>query len=279
MEALDTTKEAAKKPIGRGMRFVRVVFYIIAALIVFSIVNPVVIITAGHRGVVLTWGAVSDRILDEGIHLRIPIMQKVADVDVQTHKMNVDTLAYSKDIQTVTTKLALNYHVKPEFVNRLWQNVGEDFVSRLIDPAVQESVKAATAKFTAQQLIEERPKVKDEIKRELFTRLSQYFTVDEFSIVDFSFSKEYEKAVEEKQVAQQQALKAENDLTRIKTEAEQRIAQATAEAEAIRIQAQAITQQGGRDYVQLKAIEKWDGKLPQQMIPGATVPILNLSER
>jgi regulator of protease activity HflC (stomatin/prohibitin superfamily) len=276
MEAI----EATKKQLGGGMRFLKVGVFVLLALIVFSIVNPIVIVTAGHRGVVLTWGAVSDRILGEGIHLRIPIMQKVEIVDVQTHKMNVDTLAYSKDIQTVTTKLALNYHVKPEFVNRLWQNVGSDFVSRLIDPAVQESVKAATAKFTAQQLIEERPKVKDEIKQELFTRLSQYFTVDEFSITDFSFSKEYERAVEEKQVAQQQALKAENDLTRIKTEAEQRIAQAKAEAEAIRIQAQAITQQGGRDYVQLKAIEKWDGKLPQQMIPGSAVPILNLnSER
>jgi regulator of protease activity HflC (stomatin/prohibitin superfamily) len=277
MEAIETTKKPPT-PQGGVKRVFKIAVLLLLALIIFTILNPIVIITAGHRGVVLTWGAVSDRVLGEGIHLRIPIMQKVAVIDVQTHKMNVDTLAYSKDIQTVTSKLALNYHVKPELVNRLWQNVGEDYVSRLIDPAVQESVKAATAKFTAQQLIEERPKVKDAIKQELFARLSAYFNVDEFSIVDFTFSKEYERAVEEKQVAQQQALKAENDLTRIKTEAEQRIAQATAEAEAIRIQAQAITQQGGRDYVQLKAIEKWNGELPQQMIPGSTVPFLNLRD-
>lgn len=135
-------------------------------------------------------------------------------------------LAYSKDIQTVESQLALNYHLKADEVNKLWQEVGDDYESRLIDPSIQESVKAATARFTAQELIEQRARVKDEIKTELFNRLGKYFVVDEFSIIDFSFSDEYEKAVEAKQVAQQSALKAENDLQRIKTEAEQRIAQA-----------------------------------------------------
>lgn len=250
---------------------------IIGIILVVLVLNPVVIIGAGQRGVVMNWGAVSDTVLNEGIHLRVPIMQRVSVIDVQTQKLPIETLAYSKDIQSVKSKIALNYHVKPELVNRLWQSVGGDFIHRLIDPAVQESVKAAAAKFTAQQLIEERPKVKEEIKQELFQRLSQYFQVDEFSITDFSFSEDFEKAVEEKQVAQQNALKAENDLARVRMEAEQRIAQATAEAEAIRIQAEAITQQGGKDYVQLKAVEKWDGKLPAQMIPGSTVPFISLS--
>ena len=107
-------------------------------------------------------------------------------------------------------------------------------------------------------------------------RLEKYFAIDEFSIIDFSFSDEYEKAVEAKQVAQQSALKAENDLLRIKTEAEGRLAGARAEAEAIKIQAQAITQQGGKDYVQLKAIEKWNGQVPSHMIPGGTVPFIDL---
>jgi len=250
-------------------------FVVIFAL--FLILNPFVLINAGHRGVILNWGAVSDKILGEGLHFRIPIQQSIKELDIQTQKLEIGALAYSRDIQTVTSKIALNYHIQPEKVNLLWQEVGSQYQNRLIDPAIQESVKSATAKFTAQELIEERPKVKDEIKAELVKRLSSYFLVDEFSIMDFEFSEEYEKAVESKQVAQQNALKAENDLNRIKTEAEQRIAQAKGEAEAIKIQAQAITQQGGADYVKLQAIAKWNGALPTNFVPGSALPFLNIS--
>lgn len=251
---------------------------IMIGLIAFLILNPIVIVRAGQRGVILEWGAVSDKILDEGINWVMPIKNDVKKMDVQTQKLTIKTLAYSKDIQTVESELALNYNLRSEYVNLLWQEVGGDYQSRIIDPAIQESVKSATAKFTAQELIEQRPRVKEEIKIELNNRLTKYFTITEFSIIDFSFSDEYEKAIEAKQVAQQNALKAENDLNRIKVEAEQRVAQATAEAEAIKIQAQAITQQGGQSYVDLQAIQKWDGKLPTQMIPAATLPFINLTK-
>lgn len=250
---------------------------LVVGLLLFFFLSPFVLIGAGQRGVILNWGAVSDEIMGEGIHWRTPIAQKIKKLDVQTQKMEIETLAYSKDIQTVTSKLALNFHLKTDVVNKLYQEVGSEYQSRLIEPSIQESVKSATAKFTAQELIEQRPIVKDEIKNELLVRLEKYFMVDEFSIVDFSFSDDYERAVEMKQVAQQSALKAENDLQRIKTEAEQRVAQAEAEARAIKIQAEAVTQQGGKDYVQLKAVEKWNGVLPTQMIPGATVPFLDLT--
>jgi regulator of protease activity HflC (stomatin/prohibitin superfamily) len=259
-------------------KWTTVIIIVVAAIFIFPIVNPFVIIPAGERGVMLNWGAVSGTILDEGLHFRIPVYQQVVKIDVKTLKIETKTLAYSRDIQTVNASLALNYNVKAQSVNRLWQEVGKDFQSRLIDPAIQESVKAGVARFTAQELIEERPKVKDSIKEELLNRLSDYFNVVEFSITDFSFSDEYEKAVESKQVSQQQALKAKNDLDRVKLEAEQRVAQAEAEAKAIQIQAEAITQQGGREYVNLKAVEKWDGKLPAQMIPDATLPFINLNK-
>ena len=265
--------EENKIPMG-----IKTIVFIVIGLVAFLILNPIVAIGAGNRGVVLNRGAVSDQILGEGWHWRTPIFQKVKKLNIQNQKMELDVLAYSKDIQTVTTKIALNYLLKADVVNKLWQEVDGNFESKIIDPSIQESVKAATAKFTAQELIEQRAKVKDEIKVELFTRLTTYFVMDEFSIVDFSFSDEYEKAIEQKQVAQQNALKAENDLIRIKTEAEQRVAQAEAEARAIKIQAEAVTQQGGEDYVQLQAILKWDGHLPAQMIPGGTVPFINLNK-
>lgn len=237
------------------------------------------IISAGHRGVKLTFGKVTKQSLGEGIHFKIPLAQRIIELDVRTVKYEADALAYSKDIQTVNAKLALNYHLTPNNAYKLYQDIGTDYESRIINPAMQESLKAVSAKFTAQELIEKRAVVKEEVKNQLTERLSaKNIMVDELSIVNFDFSDEFEKSVEAKQVAQQQALKAENDLKRIKTEAEQRVAQAEAEARAIKIQAEAITQQGGQDYVNLKAVEKWDGKLPTQMIPNATLPFINLNK-
>lgn len=255
----------------------KIIFLLIVIVIVISVINPFVIVSAGERGVVLNWGAVSDKVLGEGLHLVIPLQQKVISIDVKTKKIETDSVAYSRDIQTVTTRIALNYHVDASTVNKLYQEVGLNYEDKIIQPAIQESVKATAANFTAQELIEERPKVKEEIKNFIKERLLIWrIVVDEFSIANLDFSDAYERAVEQKQVAQQDALRAKNDLERVKMEAEQRVAQATAEAEAIKIQAQAITQQGGKDYVQLKAIEKWDGKLPAQMIPGGTVPFIEL---
>lgn len=254
----------------------------IAAFMIVSVVNPFVLVGAGQRGIVMNFGAVQDNILGEGIHFRVPIVQTVEKINVQTQKMEVKAMAYSKDIQTVESQLALNYHLKADVANKLWQEVGTEYESRIIDPSIQESVKAVTAKFTAQELIEQRARVKDDIKTELFNRLSKYFTVDEFSIIDFSFSDEYENAVEAKQVAQQSALKAENDLQRIKTEAAQRIAQAKAEAEAIKLQSDAANND---KYINLKAlevqkiaVEKWNGVLPTQMTPNAALPFINLTK-
>lgn len=259
-------------------KFVKTVVTLFIVFVAIGILNPFVMVGAGERGVVLTWGAVGDKVLGEGLHVIVPVMQKVAITDVRTKKHEVQAVAYSKDLQTVDTVIALNYHPNVDAVNKLYQEIGSDFEVRIIDPAIQESVKATTALFAAQELIEQRPKVKDEIKKQLFDRLNnKYIIIDDFSIVNFDFSATYEKAVEQKQVAQQEALKAENDLKTVKIEAEQRIAQAEAEAKAIQIQAQAVTQQGGKDYVQLKAIEKWNGQLPQNMIPGGTVPFLDLS--
>lgn len=263
------------------VQFDRRILYIATAVLGLLLVfffKPFVIISAGHRGVVLHLGAVQDKALGEGFQWRMPIIEQVIEIEVRTQKIQQQAISYSKDIQQVEAVIALNYHLAADAVQKLYQEVGYDYRDRLIDPAIQESAKAAIAKFTAQELVEQRPKVKEEIAAQLLQRLaSRHIIVEDLSITNFEFSASYEKAVEEKQVAQQLALKAENELRRIEVEAEQRIAQARAEAEAIKIQAQAITQQGGRDYVQLQAIEKWNGALPAQMIPGATVPFIDLS--
>ena len=236
---------------------------IIAILILIVLFGSFRIVSAGHRGVMLTMGAVGDSTLGEGIHFKLPLIQKIVVLDVRTVKYQAEALAYSKDIQTVDAKLALNYHLEKDRTNKVYQDIGTDYESRIINPAMQESLKAVSAKFTAQELIEKREEVKDAVKGQLAERLSvRNIVVDELSIVNFDFSPEYEKAVEAKQVAQQDALTAKNKLEQVKFEAEQRVASATAEAKAIQIQAEAITQTGGAEYVNLKAVEKWNGILP-----------------
>jgi len=251
----------------------------IAIFVVGLIINPFVIIGAGQRGVVLNWGAVSDIILGEGIHWRIPIQQEVKHINVRTVKMEVPAAAYSKDIQTVDSKIALNYHILPDKANRVYQTLGSDFENTIIVPAVQESLKAIVAKFTAQDLIEKRENVRDDVKALLSERLTDKgIIIDAFSIMNFDFSDSYEQAVEAKQAAAQRALEQENITKQVNEKAKQRVLEAESEAKAIQIQAQAITQQGGREYVNLKAVERWNGVLPAQMIPNATLPFINLDK-
>lgn len=251
-----------------------IIAVILAVVLAFSAFKKV---DAGERGVKLNFGAVQEDILGEGLHFKIPIYQQIKILDVKTVKYEIQAEAASQDVQVINTTVALNYHLDPANVGRLWQEIGRDYESRIIDPAVQESIKAATARFTAQDLIVKRPELRNAIKEELLKKFEgRHLIVDELSIVNLDFSREYNRAIEQKQVAEQDALRAENDLKKVEFEAAQRVAQAKAEAEAIRIQAEAITSQGGKDYVSLKAIEKWSGNLPTQMIPGSTVPFLNL---
>ena len=256
-----------------------IVHSIIGLVLVVLLLSAFGTVKAGYKGVRTQFGAVIGT-LDSGLYIKIPFFQKVVKMEVRTVKMEVPALAYSKDIQTVESLIALNYHLIPDSVGKLYQEIGVDYRERIISPAVQEAVKAVTAKYTAQELIEKRELVRDEIKNDLFGRLGERdIFVDVLSIVNFDFSGEFEKAVESKQVAQQQALKAQNDLDRIKKEAEQRVAQAEAEARAIQIQAQAITQQGGKEYVNLKWVEKWSGKLPEYVLGTDVNALLNLPTR
>jgi len=239
--------------------------------------NCFTIIEAGTRGVVLRFGQMN-RVVGEGLHMVIPIAESVVKLDVKIQKLEVDAISYSKDIQTVTTRIALNYHLVPEETGELFRSIGVSYVSRVIDPAIQESVKAATARFTAQNLIEQRAALKLEILEELRTRLQgRHIIVDEFSITNFDFSDEYERAVEAKQVAQQRALEQENVTHQVEEQKKQTILRAEAEAEAIRIQVHAIREQGGAAYVELKKIEKWNGVLPVNFYGSGPVPFINIS--
>lgn len=238
---------------------------------------PFTSISAGHKGVVTRGGKVV-RVLDEGYQYKTPAIESVTEVDVRTQVEVAQANAASRDLQTVSTKVSVNYNVLPDKVELMWNSVGKDYKNILIDPAIQEAVKSATAKHTAEELITQRQAVKDEITSILHDRLatSGFLNVSQVSLTDFDFSVSFNAAIEAKATAVQNAEAAKNKLEQVKFEAQQQIESAKAQAESIRIQAQAINAQGGADYVQLKAIEKWTGVLPTQMIPGSTVPFINL---
>lgn len=240
------------------------------------------VISAGERGVVLNWGK-PEQILEEGFYSVNPISKSIVVMNVQVQKVQQEATAASKDLQTVSSTVALNYHLDPSKVLDLYATIGKGYESTVIDPAIQESVKAATALYTAEELISKREAVKESIKSTLQPRLKNFWiVVDEFSIINFEFSRDFAAAIEAKQVVEQQALQSENKLKQVKFEAQQQIEQAKAQAETTRLQVEALKQ--GSEVIELRKVEalleaakKWDGKLPVNIYGSAPLPLLNLS--
>jgi len=253
----------------------QIVGLIVILIVVFGSFGT---IPAGNVGVKTRFGKVISTV-QPGFYMKLPMVEGVTQMDVQTQKDQTDATAASNDLQNVTATVAVNYHVEPQDAATIFANIGPDYAERIISPAIQESIKSVTANYTAEQLITSREKVREEILSLLTTKLQVYgVQTDSLNIVNFAFSDQFNTAIEAKVTAQQNALAAQNKLAQVKYEAEQTIASAQAQAEAIKIQAQAINSQGGADYVQLQAIKQWDGHLPTQMVPGATVPFLNLTK-
>jgi regulator of protease activity HflC (stomatin/prohibitin superfamily) len=246
-------------------------------ILAITLFKPWAQVGAGERGIVLNFGAVQDKVLNEGIHFIVPVMQKVVLMDVKIHKVLTDAASASSDLQDVALSVALNYHVMPKKANIVYQTIGVNFKERIIDPAIQEVMKAVSARYTAEELITKRPAVSAEMQESLTNRLlNSNISVDAFSIVSFSFSEIFTDAIEAKQTAEQNALKAKRDLDRIKVEADQTIAAATAEAEALRLQKMNISPdliELRKIEANLKAIEKWNGVLPQVTGSGA-IPLI-----
>lgn len=255
--------EGATKTFAKGVGIVLLV------IILFNIFSFFVVVNPGERGILLQLGSVRG-VFEPGLHFKFPIVNDVVTMDVRTQKYEDDVDASSKDLQSIDGTVALNYHLDPLNVDKVYQEVGLEYNFRIIGPAIQESVKAATAKFPAEELITKRQAVKEEIRTDLENRLKTYhIIVDEFSIVNFNFSAEFDKSIEAKQTAEQNALKAQNDLKRIEIEAKQIVETAKAEAESIRIQGEALKETP--NLVQLKMVEAWNGQLPYYMGGGSQI--------
>jgi len=248
---------------------------LVAAFFLTFLQDTVVIIPAGHRGIVFdTVKGILPVSLKEGINYLTPYLQQVTIMDVRVQKAEFTASAASKDLQMVHTTIAVNILPDEAEVPWLYKSVGIDYAEKIVHPAVQEVLKASSALYTAEELVTKREQVKQVINDELAKILKKSnIILKETYLTDFQFSPEFEKAIESKQVAEQDALKAQMDLQRIKIEAEQQVAKARAEAEGLRMQKEAITSELlelRRIEMQKLAIEKWDGQMPQVMMGGNT---------
>ncbi len=247
-------------------RKIRKFVALIGAVLIVLIValNSFTVVEAGHTGVVVTMGSVNEGVLPEGLHAKIPFIQQIVTIDNRIRKLEVNTEAFSKDLQSVNTVLAINYRVDPAKSDSIYKNIGADYESVLIVPAVNEVLKAITATYTAEESVTNRVLISEGLISGLNNKLNGIgLYITDVNIIDFDFSEAFITAIEEKQVAQQQLLKAE-------TEKQTAITVAEAEAEAIKIRAEAeaeanrlINASLTDEVIENKKIEKWDGELPK----------------
>ncbi len=265
------------KALGIGIAIAAVIFLMLGS---GANILPFVQVGAGERGVLLEWKAVEGKVLGEGLHFIVPFVHTVEIMDVTIQKSQTEAKAASEDIQETRSVIALNYKIDPMKAQVVYQTLRHEAKRRIIDPAVQEVVKAVTARYSAVDLITKRGQVRTEIQDELKTRLAEYhILVMDFAILDFEFSEEFSKAIESKQTANQLAKKAENDLKRIMIEAKQKIESAKAEAESLRLQKQNVSKdliELRKIEAQMKAIEKWDGVMPR--VTGGALPFVSADQ-
>src|SRR5256885_13696755 len=250
---------------------------IVAGIITFVVIiifmfESVVVVEAGHRGVVLYVGAVENRVLGEGIHFIIPFAEQVIQLEVRTLKFEANATAASNDLQEVQTTIALNYHISPSQANIIYQQLGADYADRIIAPTIQESVKASVAKFNAEELITKRATAKAVIAQTIGNTLSaRNIVVETVFITDFKFSQAFANQVESKVVAFQKFLTEQNNLKAVQVIANQTVVQANAtaranvakaggESQAIKVITVQLRQ--SPQYLQWQAINRWNGPTP-----------------
>ncbi len=249
-------------------------------LLLALLFNPIVLIGPGERGVITHFGAVELTPLSEGIHLVVPVRDRVTLLDVKVQKHEVPAKGSTKDLQDLKAVFAVNFALKPDIVARTFQQQGNlsEIVERIVAPQTQEAFKTAVAQFTAEESTVKRPELKDSFDQILGDRLNKYgIEVYDTSVVDIQFSVEFAQAVESKQVAEQESQRAVYIAQKAEQEAQGRINQATGEAEAQRLLQQSLDPNILRKQEldnQRLAIEKWNGQLPN--VNSGAVPFLSL---
>ena len=253
---------------------------VVVIAVVFVLGGALGTVGAGQRGVLLRFQAPSADIKEEGLYYKIPFVEQVVLMSTQIQKYTAPANSSSKDLQVVTTEVTLNYQLDAGSVVKIYTDLRQEYEGRIIQPYIQEAGKSTTANYDAEELITQRPKVRDELQNLIAERLKPLgIDVVQLSITDFQFSPAFQDSIEAKVRAVQQALEAENALKRVEFEAQQEITRARAEAEGLRLQKQQITAQLlelRKIEVQRSAVEKWNGVMPSVVTSGGPVPMLDV---
>lgn len=249
-------------------------FFLLLLIVGFIFCNPLAIVGVGERGVKVTLGKVSPQSYTEGVHFVTPFISKIHKMDVKTQKSNIATIIFTKDIQQARLEYVINYNLQPENVHKMYKEVGKNYKDTILVPVVEGTVKNVVGSYNANDLVGSRAKATSDILMKLQEQLDDnYINVTDFNITNIDYSDSFERAVEAKTVAEQEALKAKNMTAKVQEEARQKVISAEAEAKSMAIRANALTQ--NKNLVEYEAVQKWDGKLPQYMM-GNSVPFVNL---
>ena len=242
------------------------IFVVIAFFLIVIGTNCFQTIRSGEVGLKVRFGKIVDTKLDEGLNLKIPFIEKIVTVNIKVQKLELETESSSKDLQTVETDLAVNYRIESDKATYLYRTVGNNYETTILDPAIKESIKAVIARYTAAEVIIERAEVSKNCMEELQNKVQKYgIVIDNFNITNLTFSDEYSKAIEDKQVAEQKLEKA-------RLEAEAKIVEAEATKKANDLMKQSLTD----ELIAKEFIAKWDGHLPETYAGGDILKMFNI---
>lgn len=240
----------------KGLKIAGVIL-ILGILLLFGSVRTV---KSGQVGIRVRFGKVVNVEMQEGINLKMPFFEKIVKINIQVQKAELTTSSASKDLQDVSMGIAVNYRVDGKKATSLYKNVGKKYEEIILQPAIQESIKAVTSQYTAEELITNRSEVSKKCMETLNNKVKSYgLMIDNFNIINFNFSAEFNKAIEEKQVAEQKVLTAKQELEKEKIEAEKKLVKAEAEKKANELLRQTLTD----EVLMQQFIEKWNGQLPK----------------
>ena len=261
----------------------KIILVIIAVILVFGLITffaSTTIVPTGHIGVVTLYQNVQNKYLDAGFHWIKPFVEDVHNVDIRTQKYSNTVEGSAKDLQIVNITMSINYQIKPEKVTELYAKVGEHYADIILNPALQSSLKASMAQFTAEEMITKRAEVANTITKELNERLEEYFIISAVNLENIDFTDEYNKAIEAKTTNQQKAEAEKAQLEIIKVQNEQKINTAEAEAKVRELQSQSVTDKSLEQLrleIQRELIQKWNGQFPTTMLGDNPNMLFNLN--
>lgn len=269
-------REQLKMQFNKHKRYIPLL--VVGLIILITLVDGFFTIQPGEVGLKIRLGKIVDS-YSEGLYFKIPFIETIDRFSIRIRRADIHTSAFSNDMQTIEVDMVINYRIEKNTVVSIYRNLGPDYVKSVIDPIAQESVKSITAKYSAEKIISTRADVTREMDQVVKSRLEEkQIIVTDLSITNFEFTPDFLKSVEDKQIAEQMAKKAEKDVERVKKEAIQVIERAKAEAESLRLQREAVSDQLielRKVEAQIKAIDKWNGVLPQYTGSGP-VPFINV---